>query len=136
MQSMLGSYVTVRNPDAQRSPLQMVESASKGMILMYAKEAILKVLNKADVNPGAARIVFPAITRAWEHRCCAHGSSALPPCASSAGIRSGCHDSPPHLLAAEIRGQGVTVSQCLVQALRAQPLVLEAACARCPSWGP
>ena len=34
-------------------PLQMVESASKGMILMYAKEAILKVLNKAEVNPGA-----------------------------------------------------------------------------------
>ena len=33
--------------------LQMVESASKGMILMYAKEAILKVLNKAEVNPGA-----------------------------------------------------------------------------------
>ena len=31
----------------------MVESASKGMILMYAKEAILKVLNKAEVNPGA-----------------------------------------------------------------------------------
>lgn len=31
----------------------MVESASKGMILMYAKEAILKVLNASEVNPGA-----------------------------------------------------------------------------------
>lgn len=33
---------------------KMVESASKGMILMYAKEAILKVLNKSEVNPGLA----------------------------------------------------------------------------------
>ena len=32
----------------------MVESASKGMILMYAKEAILKVLSKSEVNPGAS----------------------------------------------------------------------------------
>lgn len=33
--------------------VQMVESASKGMILMYAKEALLKVLNKAEISPGA-----------------------------------------------------------------------------------
>ena len=36
--------------------VQMVESASKGMILMYAKEAILKVLNKSDVSPGTAEL--------------------------------------------------------------------------------
>ena len=102
---------------------------------MYAKEAILKVLNKAEVNPGAARIMFPAMTHGWEHECCAHGSSALLTCASTAGIRSGCDDTPTYTLAAEPSDQGVTMSHRLVQALRVQPLVLEAACARCLSWG-
>jgi len=31
----------------------MVESASKGMILMYAKEAILKGLSNTEISPGA-----------------------------------------------------------------------------------
>ena len=31
----------------------MVESASKGAILMYSKEAILKVLSTSTINPGA-----------------------------------------------------------------------------------
>ena len=36
--------------------LQMVESASKGAILMYSKEAILKVLSTGDINPGMCRM--------------------------------------------------------------------------------
>ena len=44
--------------------MQMVESASKGMILMYAKEAILKVLNKSEVSPGIY-LDSPA-QHAWE----------------------------------------------------------------------
>lgn len=32
--------------------LQMMESASKGAILVFAKEEILAVLNKAEVSPG------------------------------------------------------------------------------------
>ena len=31
---------------------QMVESATKGAVLMYAKEALLKILAKTDINPG------------------------------------------------------------------------------------
>lgn len=30
----------------------MVESASKGLILMYSKESLLKVFEKAHVSPG------------------------------------------------------------------------------------
>ena len=47
--------------------MQMVESASKGMILMYAKEALLKVLNKAEVSPGASRSLaqYADCVRSW-----------------------------------------------------------------------
>ena len=30
----------------------MVESASKGLILMYSKESLLRILEKAHVSPG------------------------------------------------------------------------------------
>ncbi len=34
------------------SCVQMFESATKGAILMYSKEAILKVLHTTDISPG------------------------------------------------------------------------------------
>ena len=34
---------------------KMVESASKGAILMYAKESLLTVLNAANVSPGGGK---------------------------------------------------------------------------------
>ena len=48
---------------------QMVESASKGAILMYSKEAILKVLSTGTINPGASSNVLKAFrstsTASW-----------------------------------------------------------------------
>ena len=50
--------------------LQMVESASKGAILMYSKEAILKVLSTGDINPGMCLLCI------------------APPCPAGGGIDS------------------------------------------------
>ncbi len=95
----------------------MVESASKGMILMYAKEAILKVLNKSDISPGTSPIPV-------QHAAEPVDSLLLP-------------DLLPMLaycISYEMRP--MRSSTFLVQAWRELLLVLEAACARCPSWGP
>ncbi len=51
----LGKGSSISDSTPLHAMLQMVESASKGAILMYSKEAILKVLSTGNINPGAWR---------------------------------------------------------------------------------